>query len=76
MLDLMRQNTIWLTQSEIALVFQTSKSNIKNRMREIVNNMAGGDSEYPPSSVDVLVKGQNSKAYNLLLSISKQCSLF
>ena len=63
-LDL-RNNTIWLTQSEIALVFNTTKANIKFHLSKLSTKTEGGKYDLPPDTIEVIVNNQRTKAYNL-----------
>lgn len=62
--------TIWLTQSEIALVFDTSKRNIGMRIK----NVLGGKPEFLPNVVELLINSQKTNVYNLdmIEAISKR----
>ena len=53
--------TIWLTQSEIAFVFETTKRNIGMHIKNIV----GGKSGFLPETIEILVNNQTTKTYNL-----------
>ena len=67
------KNTIWLTQSEIALIFNTAKDTIKKNIKRIsleLNNISGGDSQ-SPTELDEEIVGYDGKTYKTkLLNIS------
>ena len=77
-------NTIWLTQSEIALIFNTSKDAIKKSIRRIsleAKNISCGDSQSPTYEFDSQVQTEGTreinrkvKLYNLVMieEISKR----
>ena len=54
-------NTIWLTQSEIAQVFNTTKRNIGMHIK----NVLGGKSDFLPCVIKLSVNNQKTNAYNL-----------
>ena len=56
-------NTIWLTQSEIALIFDTTRRNVGIHIKNII----GGKSDFLPQTIELLVNNQKTKAYNLEL---------
>ena len=57
-------NTIWLTQSEIALIFDTTKNNIIMHIKKIMKKYEGGKYDLPPGPIEILFNKQKSKAYN------------
>ena len=61
------KHTIWLTQAEIALVFDTTKSNIIMHIKNITKNIEGSKWDLPPDPIELLVNNQKTKAYNLEL---------
>ncbi len=58
-------NTIWLTQSEIALIFDTTKNNIIMHIKNIMKKYEGGKYDLPPGPIEILFNKQKTKAYNL-----------
>ena len=64
------KNTIWLTQSEMALVFDTTRRNIGIHIKNII----GGKLDFLPDSIEILVNNQKTKVYNfdVIKEISKR----
>ncbi|MBQ9448979.1 MAG: hypothetical protein IJU60_03810 [Acholeplasmatales bacterium] len=57
--------TIWLTQSEIALVFETTKNNITIRLKSIIKNALSNKCDLPLLVKEELVKNRLTKLYSL-----------
>ena len=58
-------NTIWLTQNEIASIFKTSKRNIGIHISNFINLHSGRKSDFLLETKEMHINNQKTKLYNL-----------